>query len=263
MENLFNASEISKKIGMNKSKVLSLIKDGVLPTTKEKKVRFKGNYVTVKYVSEKDINIFIQSDIYKKYIEKKEKRKLKEIERSIKLNEEIEERRIERDREIKEFIRNNGGITEELLGKVGYSYNKRAKASEDIEERREFYKCKEMILNEFKPVEIHLNKRHIRYFDYPDDEYVDYLDRSMYEVEKDVYDVLELYRIGEYTFHKPIDRLDEFEKSDYKNVNGLKVKEIILENKPYNFDDLLSLDICDYVLEELRHGQTLLITHNT
>ena len=248
----FNATEISEKTGISKSKILSYIKDGTLPVCNEKEVysyRLK-NHLTVRYVSEDDLNKFMQGEVYKTYVAKKTKREINAKKRMETLLIKQEERKLKREIEIKNYIEDKGGLTEKLLGEVAYSFSKRAKNDFDVDNKRELYMKKDLILKRYNPVEIHLNKRSISYIDYPEDEYVDYLDKEFYRVNKEVIDVLEYFEIGTHTFHRPIDRVDNINEINKIN-NKLPIKEIELNNKLIDNDTLLPLDICEYVIQLL------------
>lgn len=245
---LLNATDIAERIGMNKNKVLTLIKDGTLPVCKEKEIRFQGRYVTVRYVNKEEIDKFIYSDIYINYMKKKKTRE----ENRLKREKEKKEKNI---MEFKKIIESYGGITEELIGKVIYSYSKRAKyynLNGYYHEKNVMYSKKDNLLNLYKPLEAHINKRHIRYYDFPKSHYVDVWERDAYLIEKDVLDVLEFYKVGNYSFHKPIGRIDDMSEIDNISLGNLNIKKIELNSKIItNLDELLDVNLCDYIYEKL------------
>lgn len=248
---MLNATEISERIDMNKSKVLKLINEGVLPICEEKKVRFHGRTVTVKYVSLDEVEKFKTTDIYKVYIEKRTKRKEKALLKQLAAEEEYKRKREIRHKEIVEYVESRGGLTDSLLSDVAFAFSKRAKNSVDYDIRKDFYDKKDMILKRYKPVEIHLNKRHITYIDYPEDEYIPYEMRDMYRVEKDVIDVLEYFVIDKNTFHRPIYRLDSMNEVGDIETN-LNIKNIELNSRIIEDEFLLDEDICEYVIDMLK-----------
>jgi len=245
---MYNATEISEQIGMSKSKVLSLIKDGILVTSKEKEVYFRGQHTTVRYVSQDTIDEFVKSDIYNDYLAKKAKREENKKKRMEKFEREMEEAKLKRECEIKKYIENLGGITDTLLGLVVYSFSKRAKNSENIEDKSELYSKKDRILKRYAPIEIHLNRRNITYINYPD-EYIYDCEKELYRVNKEVIDVLYYYIIGDFTFHTPINQIENLRELNLDT--SLPIKEIELNSQLIDNSELLDLDICDYVLASI------------
>lgn len=141
----------------------------------------------------------------------------------------------------------NNVVTQEMLGQVIYSYNKRAKNYRDKEReyrgiiydkysneeknrkmKKEMYVQKEFLLSLVKPVCIHAEKQHKRYICKTEDEYdenitkfiesgtyfdrdiSEYVEYTKIEVNTDIKCYYLFYDLGEYTFHKPLikDNLD-------------------------------------------------------
>jgi len=244
---MFNATEVSELLNISKSIVSRLIKEGKLTISKSKKVKIMGKYCTVNYVNEEEVLNYMNSEEYKLQIEKKIKR---EENKQKKIFEKKEKREIE----IQEFINLNSGITEELIGQVVYSYNKRAKHYrdiKDIEMKDEMYGKKEFLIKNYKPVEVHMSKRNVEYYDYPDGEYINYEDRWMYKANKEVVEVFNYYNIGGYGFHQPLDRIDDCNIKEFKSE--LNIKDIgDLQTFSVPFDELLDLDICEYIVKNIK-----------
>lgn len=180
-------------------------------------------------------------------------------------------------------------ITEEIIGEVLYSFNKRAKnfRNEKIKYRgrndvygnyqknkdkeEEYYSKKEHLLKLFDPVEIHKdtkvkNKRiriydyEMNYYDYKKSQIVNegsYWDNEIKEY-IDFVDIIKVekidlyflyYKIGLYDFHKPI------KGTDIKEYN-LKIKELsnfVTEGKDIN--NLLSVQFCNKVYDRLMNNE--------
>ena len=177
---------------------------------------------------------------------------------------------------------NNNEITEDIIGEVLFSYNKRAKNYRDqknkyrrkydnyeknLEKEKEYYKKKENILKLFQPLEIHLDEKkytkRVRYYDYEEEFYENkdntqvksYFDR---EIGEEVYfiDVMEevstklyflYYKVGEFDFHQPINDPEEY------NLNIRDLKDFTTTGKDIN--DLLSVQFCDKVYNKIMNNE--------
>lgn len=203
---------------------------------------------------------------------------------------------------------NNGMVTEDILGEVLYSYNKRAKNYRDKkneyrnrydnynnfekneEKEKEYYSKKEAILDFYNPIELHKDvkiKNNIaRIYDeegygattYNGHDY-DYIrehrnefnikkfnyfqDRETY-IQVNFVDIAEpceinlyflYYKIGDYTFHTPIQE-EDIEK-DYKDLEIINLEDFVTQGKDIN--DLLSVQFCDKVYERLINGELKII----
>lgn len=180
---------------------------------------------------------------------------------------------------------NNNEITEDIIGEVLFSYNKRAKNYRDqknkyrgkydnydnyeknLEKEKEYYKKKENILKLFQPLEIHLdekkfNKR-VRYYDYEEEFYQNkdntlvrsYYDRDTKEVVEFIDIIKECstklyflyYKVGEFDFHQPINDPEEY------NLNIRDLKDFTTTGKDIN--DLLSVQFCDKVYNKIMNNE--------
>lgn len=184
-------------------------------------------------------------------------------------------------------------ITEEIIGEVLYSFNKRAKNFRDEknkyrgsynvycnyeknkEKEEEYYSKKEHLLKLFEPIELHkdtkIKNKRIRIYDYEMDyEYEEsqiinkgsYWDNEIKEY-VDFVDIIKTekidlyflyYKVGLYDFHQPV------EYTDIKKYN-LRIKELndfVTEGKDIN--DLLSVQFCNKVYERLMDNELEICT---
>ena len=152
---------------------------------------------------------------------------------------------------------NQNKITEEILGEVIYSINKRAKNWRNqkrkyknylldqydsydnaVDNEKKYYKMKSDMLEKFEPIKIHKELRFRNFQRKVSEKDLEYnqLDDSLYYL---------YYEIGGYTFHQPI------EKSELENFKDLEVD--VLENfETFGRDttELLSVQFCKKVYEK-------------
>lgn len=165
-------------------------------------------------------------------------------------------------------------VTQEMLGKATFSYNKRAKNMRDkerewrsyyrrnrycedrygtvdkYEEKKEdYYKRKDECLSFVEPTALHIVERE-RTYDEWDEEYEEYISETYYFPEYYL-----LYTIGTYRFHHPI-TAEEFHKWE----NTLPVEEIDdLETEGEDVDNLLSVQTADKIRKGLKSNTYQLV----